>query len=208
MYGKIKEHLQNELAEIKAAGLYKTERIIESPQRAEIQVAGKPVFEVRMNKFETPGAIASLPTLLPGTNSIGEEADLRYAHTVIDMKSYAETAVLTGKLMLPYESSYRVGAYTAAANCQVEVTIKDGEDVAELGLTDALPFTYGCVTNENGEFALKLPVKNLREGFRIVDATVVPLGATGFTHYVDATGKTEIQKSQRSDLETAVRTTS
>ena len=31
MYGKIKEHLQNELAEIKAAGLYKNERIIESP---------------------------------------------------------------------------------------------------------------------------------------------------------------------------------
>ena len=43
MYGKIKEHLQQELADIKAAGLYKTERIIESPQRAEIQVAGKPV---------------------------------------------------------------------------------------------------------------------------------------------------------------------
>ena len=161
-------------------------------ERAEYlkMVAGKPVFEVRMNKFETPGAIASLPTLLPGTNSIGEEADLRYTHTVIDMKDYAETAVLTGKLMLPYESSYRVGAYKAAANCQVEVTIKDGEDVAELGATEALPFTYGCVTNEKGEFALKLPVKNLREGFNIVDATVVPLGATGFTHYVDATGKT------------------
>ena len=35
MYGKFQQHLQNELAEIKAAGLYKTERIIESPQRAE-----------------------------------------------------------------------------------------------------------------------------------------------------------------------------
>ena len=44
MYGKIKEHLQNELAEIKAAGLYKTERIIESHQKAEIDVAGKKVL--------------------------------------------------------------------------------------------------------------------------------------------------------------------
>ena len=44
MYGKIKEHLQNELDNIKAAGLYKTERIIESPQRAEIDVAGKKVL--------------------------------------------------------------------------------------------------------------------------------------------------------------------
>ena len=42
MYGKIKEHLQRELAEIEAAGLYKKERIIESPQRAEIEVAGAP----------------------------------------------------------------------------------------------------------------------------------------------------------------------
>ena len=51
MYGKIKEHLQNELAEIKAAGLYKTERIIESPQRAEIQVAGKPVLNFCANNY-------------------------------------------------------------------------------------------------------------------------------------------------------------
>ena len=49
MYGKIKEHLQNELAEIKAAGLYKTERIIESPQRAEIEVAGKQVLNFCAN---------------------------------------------------------------------------------------------------------------------------------------------------------------
>ena len=44
MYGKIKEHLRKELADIKAAGLYKTERVIESPQRAEIDVAGKKVL--------------------------------------------------------------------------------------------------------------------------------------------------------------------
>ena len=44
MYGKIKEHLEHELAEIKAAGLYKNERIIESPQRAEITVGGRQVL--------------------------------------------------------------------------------------------------------------------------------------------------------------------
>ena len=36
MYGKIREHLRKELADIKAAGLYKNERVICSPQRAEI----------------------------------------------------------------------------------------------------------------------------------------------------------------------------
>ena len=51
MYGKIKEHLQRELAEIEAAGLYKKERIIESPQRAEIEVAGRKVLNFCANNF-------------------------------------------------------------------------------------------------------------------------------------------------------------
>ncbi|MDZ7743175.1 MAG: glycine C-acetyltransferase [Bacteroidota bacterium] len=38
MYGKIKEHLQKELADIKEAGLFKEERIITSPQEAEIEL--------------------------------------------------------------------------------------------------------------------------------------------------------------------------
>ena len=39
MYGKIKDHLQKELADIKEAGLYKNERIITSQQKAEIRVS-------------------------------------------------------------------------------------------------------------------------------------------------------------------------
>ena len=38
MIGKLEQQLQNELAEIKAAGLYKEERIITSPQGAEVTV--------------------------------------------------------------------------------------------------------------------------------------------------------------------------
>ncbi|MDL2230679.1 aminotransferase class I/II-fold pyridoxal phosphate-dependent enzyme, partial [Alistipes sp. OttesenSCG-928-L06] len=40
MYGKMKEHLTQELAGIREAGLYKEERIITSPQKAEISLAG------------------------------------------------------------------------------------------------------------------------------------------------------------------------
>ena len=38
MYGKIKNHLQNELDGIVEAGLFKSERIITSPQSAEIEL--------------------------------------------------------------------------------------------------------------------------------------------------------------------------
>ena len=51
MYGKIKEYLQRELADIKAAGRYKTERVIASPQRAEIEVAGRSVLNFCANNY-------------------------------------------------------------------------------------------------------------------------------------------------------------
>ena len=51
MYGKIKEHLQKELSDIREAGLYKVERIIESPQRAAIEVGGKEVLNFCANNY-------------------------------------------------------------------------------------------------------------------------------------------------------------
>jgi glycine C-acetyltransferase len=52
MYGKIKEHLQNELKEIEAGGLFKKERIITSPQGAEITVStGEKVLNFCANNY-------------------------------------------------------------------------------------------------------------------------------------------------------------
>jgi glycine C-acetyltransferase len=51
MNEKLVQRLSGELAEIKAAGLYKTERIIESPQGAEIKVNGKTVLNFCANNY-------------------------------------------------------------------------------------------------------------------------------------------------------------
>ncbi|HCN53937.1 MAG: glycine C-acetyltransferase [Prevotella sp.] len=51
MYGKIKDYLSKNLADLKAAGLYKEERIIESPQRAAITVKGKEVLNFCANNY-------------------------------------------------------------------------------------------------------------------------------------------------------------
>lgn len=51
MYGKIKNHLENELTAIREAGLFKSERIIESPQRAKIRVGGKEVLNFCANNY-------------------------------------------------------------------------------------------------------------------------------------------------------------
>ena len=51
MYGKMKEHLSQTLAEIREAGLYKEERLIESPQRAAISVKGQEVLNFCANNY-------------------------------------------------------------------------------------------------------------------------------------------------------------
>ena len=51
MYGKMKDHLRRTLSEIRDAGLYKEERLIESPQRAAIQVKGKEVLNFCANNY-------------------------------------------------------------------------------------------------------------------------------------------------------------
>lgn len=51
MYGKMKEHLSQTLAEIREAGLYKEERLIETPQRAAIEVKGKTVLNFCANNY-------------------------------------------------------------------------------------------------------------------------------------------------------------
>lgn len=51
MYGKIKEDLQHQLESIRNDGLYKTERIITTPQRVEIEANGKKVLNFCANNY-------------------------------------------------------------------------------------------------------------------------------------------------------------
>ncbi|MCU0239438.1 MAG: aminotransferase class I/II-fold pyridoxal phosphate-dependent enzyme, partial [Pyrinomonadaceae bacterium] len=51
MYSNIKNQLQNTINEIKSAGLYKSERVIESPQDAHIKVASGEVLNMCANNY-------------------------------------------------------------------------------------------------------------------------------------------------------------
>lgn len=51
MYGKIKDHLRNTIAGIREAGLYKEERLIETPQQAAISVGGREVLNFCANNY-------------------------------------------------------------------------------------------------------------------------------------------------------------
>ena len=51
MYGKIQNQLENQLNEIREAGLYKNERVIKSPQKAKIKVADSTVLNMCANNY-------------------------------------------------------------------------------------------------------------------------------------------------------------
>ena len=67
MYGKMKEYLSNALAEIKEAGLYKEERIIESPQSAAIEVKGKEALNFCANNYL---GLSNHPRLIEGAKKM------------------------------------------------------------------------------------------------------------------------------------------
>ncbi|MAP80592.1 MAG: glycine C-acetyltransferase [Aequorivita sp.] len=97
MYGKIKEHLQKELEEIKANGLYKRERIITSPQDAEITIstgekvlnfcannylglsANKEVIQAAKDAMDTHGFGMSSVRFICGTQDIHKELEQKIA---------------------------------------------------------------------------------------------------------------------------------
>ncbi|MCT4581027.1 MAG: glycine C-acetyltransferase [Flavobacteriales bacterium] len=97
MYGKIKEHLQKELAEIKEAGLYKSERIITTPQGAEVHVntgedvvimcannylglsSNPEVIQASKDALDTHGFGMSSVRFICGTQDIHKELEERIA---------------------------------------------------------------------------------------------------------------------------------
>ena len=70
MYGKMKEHLSQTIAEIRDAGLYKEERLIESPQRAAIQVAGQEVLNFCANNYL---GLSDNPRLIEGAKRMMDQ---------------------------------------------------------------------------------------------------------------------------------------
>src|ERR1700710_2061390 len=51
MYGAVKQQLEGTLDEIREAGLFKNERVIESPQEARIEVGGREVLNMCANNY-------------------------------------------------------------------------------------------------------------------------------------------------------------
>ena len=95
MYGKMKQHLSQTLAEIREAGLYKEERLIESPQRAAIQVKGKEVLNFCANNYLV---LSDHPRLIEGATKMMAErgfgmSSMRFICGTQDIHQQLEAAI-------------------------------------------------------------------------------------------------------------------
>jgi len=71
MYGKVKEHLQNTIEQIKQDGLYKDERIITTPQSSKIKVTtGQEVINMCANNYL---GLSSHPEIVKAAQSSYDE---------------------------------------------------------------------------------------------------------------------------------------
>ena len=95
MFGKMQEHLRREIAEIREAGLYKEERIIESPQKAAIGVKGKEVLNFCANNYL---GLSDHPRLIEGASRMmGERgfgmSSVRFICGTQDIHKQLEAAI-------------------------------------------------------------------------------------------------------------------
>ncbi len=117
MYGKIKEELQKELSQIKDDGIYKSERVIATPQGAEVQVStGEDVVIMCANNYlglsshpeviqaskealDTHGFGMSSVRFICGTQDIHKELEQKIA----DFYGFEDTILYTLRLLMPTE---------------------------------------------------------------------------------------------------------
>ncbi|MDD6112725.1 MAG: glycine C-acetyltransferase [Bacteroidales bacterium] len=95
MYGKMKQHLSDALAEIREAGLYKEERLIESSQSAAISVGGKEVLNFCANNYL---GLANDPRLIKASSEMMKErgfgmASVRFICGTQDIHKQLEAAI-------------------------------------------------------------------------------------------------------------------
>ena len=95
MYGKIKDHRRDTLSEIREAGLYKEERLIESSQSAAISVSGKEVLNFCANNYL---GLANDPRLIKASDAMMQErgfgmASVRFICGTQDIHKQLEAAI-------------------------------------------------------------------------------------------------------------------
>ncbi|MFC2104826.1 glycine C-acetyltransferase [Bacteroidota bacterium] len=191
MYGKIKEHLRNELDAIESAGLYKKERIITSPQKADIKVStGQEVLNFCANNYlglsnhprliqaakdalDTHGYGMSSVRFICGTQDLHKDLEKRIADYfgTEDTILYAACFDANGGVFEPLLTS---------EDAIISDTLNHASIIDGVRLCKANRYRYESADMEDLEYQLKVAQKHryriiVTDGVFSMDGHVAPL---------------------------------
>ncbi|MFC2151850.1 glycine C-acetyltransferase [Bacteroidota bacterium] len=191
MYGKIKEHLRNELDAIESAGLYKKERIIISPQKADIRVStGQEVLNFCANNYlglsnhprliqaakdalDTHGYGMSSVRFICGTQDLHKDLEKRIADYfgTEDTILYAACFDANGGVFEPLLTS---------EDAIISDTLNHASIIDGVRLCKANRYRYESADMEDLEYQLKVAQKHryriiVTDGVFSMDGHVAPL---------------------------------
>ena len=167
MYNKFQQHLQKELADIEAAGLYKHERIIESPQGAEIMVKGKKCLNFCANNYL---GLADNPELIEA------------AKRGMDARGYGMASVrfICGCQDLHKELEKKISEFFGKEDAIISDALNHASIIDGVRLCKAQRYRYANADMADLEEQLKAAQKNrfrviVTDGVFSMDGNVCPL---------------------------------
>jgi glycine C-acetyltransferase len=89
MYGTVQKQIESTIHEIKEAGLYKSERVIESPQEAHIKVTGdKEVLNMCANNYL---GLSDHPAIVEAAHKALDEWGLRAVERAVYLRDAGDS---------------------------------------------------------------------------------------------------------------------
>ena len=150
---------------------------------------GRPVFKVKIYTYSTPNEIDNVPmNFMPGAFSFPSNNGISYAGEPVDEDEFDENMTIEGVINLAEETAYHQGGFKVGKNAILEfkLTYNTENDALPGGGADNFTLSFGTRADENGHYAVTLPMKSQAAGFTINSIQVMGVGDSQFKHWTDS----------------------
>lgn len=136
---------------------------------------GKPIFKTILKRYSYDfGPFA----LTPGNFAF--QNNIVYNAANASVEEFDNIVNFKGQIKLAIEKGYRIGDYKNANKATVEF------NVTYPGGGAANTYTFGTVTDGEGNYSINIPVKSLSDNLTINSIKVLAVGENEFVHYTDS----------------------
>lgn len=152
---------------------------------------GRPVFKVKIYTYSTPAEIDGVAmNFMPGAFSFPSNNGLSYAGEPVDEDEFDENMTIEGVINLAEETAYHQGGFKVGKNAILEFTLtyntEDDNPAVASTYNNNFTLSFGTRADENGHYAVTLPMKSQAAGFTINSIQVLGVGDSQFKHWTDS----------------------